>query len=93
MDILVSSNVERQLFELSGRNADLIATWMEQLKAKKTFTIDEETRNKLQSDFKAEAVDSETCLRTIGRITTTSSTPIPPWHTKLLSSFEEKILS
>lgn len=27
MDILVSSNVERQLFELTGRNAEAIATW------------------------------------------------------------------
>ena len=41
MDILVSSNVERQLFELTGRNAEAIATWMEELKANKSFTIKE----------------------------------------------------
>ena len=39
MDILVSSNVERQLFELTGRNAEAIATWMEELKANKSFTV------------------------------------------------------
>ena len=31
MDILVSSNVERQLFELSGRKSELIAEWMREL--------------------------------------------------------------
>ena len=65
MDILVSSNVERQLFELSGRKSELIAEWMRELKEDKTFTVDDETREKLQSEFKADSVDSETCLRTI----------------------------
>lgn len=90
MDILVSSNVERQLFELSGRNADLIATWMEQLKAKKTFTIDEETRNKLQSDFKAEAVDSETCLRTIKEVHDAYNYLIDP-HTAVAYKVAEQL--
>lgn len=65
MDILVSSNVERQLFELSGRKSELIAEWMRELKEDKAFTVDDETREKLQSEFKADSVDSETCLRTI----------------------------
>lgn len=68
MDILVSSNVERQLFELTGRNADSIASWMDALKTDKCFTVDEETRKKLQADFKANAVDSETCLQTIKEV-------------------------
>ena len=65
MDILVSSNVERQLFELSGRNSDAIASWMKDLKENKAFSIDEATRAKLQAEFKADAVDSATCLETI----------------------------
>lgn len=65
MDILVSSNVERQLFELSGRKSDAIASWMKDLKENKVFSIDDATREKLQAEFKADAVDSETCLRTI----------------------------
>ena len=68
MDILVSSNVERQLFELTGRNAQAIATWMDQLKTEKAFTVDEETRTKFQADFKADAVDSKTCLKTIKEV-------------------------
>lgn len=65
MDILVSSNVERQLFELSGRNAEAISGWMDDLKQTKSFTIDDETRTKLQEAFKAESVDNATCLATI----------------------------
>lgn len=65
MDILVSSNVERQLFELSGRNSALIAEWMRALKEDKAFTIDDATRERLQREFKADCVDSEECLRTI----------------------------
>jgi threonine synthase len=65
MDILVSSNVERQLFELADRKSDLIADWMRDLKEKKTFTLDDATRSALQSEFKADSVDSTTCLETI----------------------------
>ena len=65
MDILVSSNVERQLFELSGRRSDVIASWMKDLKENKAFSIDDQTREKLQAEFKADAVDSKACLRTI----------------------------
>lgn len=68
MDILVSSNVERQLFELTGRNDQAIAAWMDDLKQKKCFTVDDETRSKLQADFKADSVDNATCLATIKEV-------------------------
>ena len=35
MDILVSSNLERQLFELTGRNAAAIQGWMDDLREKR----------------------------------------------------------
>ncbi len=68
MDILVSSNVERQLFELTDRNAQAIAQWMDDLKTKQAFTVDNDTRAKLQRDFKADSVDSTTCLNTIKEV-------------------------
>lgn len=68
MDILVSSNVERQLFELTGRNAGAIAEWMDSLKANKKFSVDAETLAKLQADFKADSVDSAECLATIKEV-------------------------
>lgn len=65
MDILVSSNLERQLFELSGRNPSAIAQWMTELSNDKAFVIDDETRTRLQCIFSAGFADSETCLATI----------------------------
>lgn len=65
MDILVSSNVERQLFELTGRNAQAIAAWMDDLRSAQTFTIDNETLARFQADFAADSVDNATCLATI----------------------------
>lgn len=37
MDILVSSNLERQLFELTGRDAAAIQGWMDDLREKRRF--------------------------------------------------------
>lgn len=68
MDILVSSNVERQLFELTGRNPQAVAQWMDDLKQNKKFSVDDATREKLQADFKSDSVDSVTCLETIKEV-------------------------
>ncbi|MHB1314898.1 MAG: threonine synthase [Christensenellales bacterium] len=50
MDILVSSNLERLLFELSGRNAGFVKQWMEELKVKGYYSADS-IRAQLQQDF------------------------------------------
>ena len=65
MDILVSSNLERQLFELAGRNADAINTWMSDLASKRSFSVDDATLAKLKADFMGDWIDSSTCLQTI----------------------------
>lgn len=65
MDILISSNMERQLFELTGRNGKRIAQWMEDLKSNRCFSVDNETRAQLQANFAGTSVDNETCLATI----------------------------
>ena len=90
MDILVSSNVERQLFELTGRNADAIAAWMEELKANKSFTVDTETLSKLQADFKSDSVDSETCLNTIKEVLDKHNYLIDP-HTAVACKVAERL--
>lgn len=68
MDILVSSNLERQLFELTGRDPEKIAKWMEDLKENEAFELDAQTRAALQRDFKAGAVNSEKTLETIKEV-------------------------
>ncbi len=65
MDILISSNVERLLFEATGRDAEKVSFWMDQLKTAKKFSIDEKTLKKIRRVFKAQSVDNETCLKTI----------------------------
>ena len=65
MDILVSSNLERQLFELTGRDAASIRKWMDDLRDKRRFELDETTFAALRENYRAGSVDSETCLQTI----------------------------
>ncbi len=68
MDILVSSNLERQLFELTGRNAQAITTWMDDLRERQSFRIDQDTYHRVRETFVADSVDSATCLTTIKRV-------------------------
>ncbi len=51
MDILVSSNLERLLFEISGRNAELTAKRMQQLAQEKEYSITEEEKKILDKEF------------------------------------------
>ncbi len=68
MDILVSSNLERQLFELTGRNAALIRDWMHDLSEKRFFSVDNNTYHAMSAVFSADYADSVTCLQTIKRV-------------------------
>ncbi len=90
MDILVSSNVERQLFELTNRNAASIATWMEDLKTAHSFTIDAETLKSLQETFAADSVDNKTCLDTIKEVHDTYNYLIDP-HTAVAYKVAERL--
>jgi len=65
MDILISSNLERQLFELSGRNAQAVAGWMQSLKAEKRFTVDADTLARFQEVYRCGWASNATCLATI----------------------------
>ena len=65
MDILVSSNLERQLFELTDRNPEAIAGWMKELSEHKRFKVDRETFAKMRELYAADSVDNENCLAAI----------------------------
>ena len=51
MDILISSNLERLLFEISGRNAKLTADRMEYLAENKEYSITEAEKAVLDKEF------------------------------------------
>ncbi|MFP4661777.1 MAG: threonine synthase [Halanaerobiales bacterium] len=51
MDILISSNLERFLFEITGHDSSRINKWYQDLKDNNRFEIDKETLKKIQSLF------------------------------------------
>ncbi|MGN0453592.1 MAG: threonine synthase [Ruminococcus sp.] len=51
MDILVSSNLERLLYKLSGNNDVLVKEWMTDLKTKGTYTVTEDVKNQISKLF------------------------------------------
>lgn len=65
MDILISSNLERLVFELSGRDAVLTAQRMEELKKASKYSITDGEKAKLYEDFYADYTDGEECAETI----------------------------
>ncbi|MDR3052856.1 MAG: threonine synthase [Coriobacteriales bacterium] len=68
MDILVSSNLERQLFELSGRDPAAIRAWMQDLSTHRRFAVDRQTFARLREHFSADAVTNDESLATIKEV-------------------------
>jgi len=67
MDILVSSNLERLLYELTGSGPQVRA-WMNDLSTSGAFALDEVTFARVRHEFVGDWVDDETSLATIGRV-------------------------
>ncbi len=53
MDILISSNLERMIFELSGRDDKLVREYMSQLAEYGSYRVDSSIRTKLKKEFSA----------------------------------------
>ncbi len=68
MDILISSNLERLIFELSGRDAELTKTRMQELKEVNKYTISDSEFNQLKKEFFADYTEEEDCLETIDEV-------------------------
>ena len=67
MDILISSNLERLVFEVTGRNADLTASRMAELKKQGKYALSSDETEKLSQEFYADFCDEEECAGTIER--------------------------
>mgnify|MGYP000846395421 CR=1 FL=1 len=66
MDILISSNLERLLFELTGRDPHMVAAMMKQLRETGAYDIGETARHALEADFWADWCSEEettACIR------------------------------
>ncbi len=68
MDIQVSSNFERMLFEMYGRDAEEVRVCMDALKRDKQFSVAEPALAKAREVFTAYRCDEQQTLETIGRV-------------------------
>lgn len=90
MDILISSNLERQLFEATGRDAARIAGWMEDLREKKRFQVDKQTFAALRQLFRADCATNAEALDTIKRVYDVHNYLLDP-HTAVAWSVADRL--
>jgi threonine synthase len=67
MDILVSSNLERLLFEMSGKNEDEIRGYMAKLNTVGEYTVSDKIKTALDSEFAAGCCSEDETKATIGK--------------------------
>lgn len=67
MDILVSSNLERLLYLLSGRDGQAVSKWMEQLEKEKVYEVSDKIKEQLEMFYGGFCTQHET-LETIGQM-------------------------
>ena len=68
MDILISSNLERLLFEITGKDGAKVVEWMGQLAEKGSYTVDAQTLRALQSVFVGGFADEAGITKTIREV-------------------------
>ena len=67
MDILVSSNLERLIFEMSGKDEEKIRGYMSDLNTKGVYTVDEKIKSALDAEFAAGCCSEEETKAIIGK--------------------------
>lgn len=65
MDILISSNLERFLYDLSGRDDKLVSEWMNELQTNGKYEVTGEIKVKIRDLFWAGYADDEETMATI----------------------------
>lgn len=65
MDILISSNLERLLFEITGHDSGLVAGWMSKLKEEGSYSVGPEIGKKINEVFWAAYTSEIDTLKTI----------------------------
>lgn len=65
MDILISSNLERLLYHLTGRNDEKVREWMGLLSKDGEYSVDEKTLSLISDIFAAGCCDDEATCETI----------------------------
>ena len=65
MDILISSNLERLLYALSGEDSDMLSRWMAELSETGMYSVSPEVAEKIKSSFFGGACADTAAARTI----------------------------
>ena len=65
MDILISSNLERLLYEVTGKNSKAVTEWMEDLNSKGVYQVDPQTLKVLHKLFVGGFADETGVTKTI----------------------------
>ena len=89
MDILISSNLERLLFALSGQDDKLVADYMQQLNKHGGYTVSDEIKAKLKSDFYGGFCSEEETSKVIAEVWKKYNYLIDP-HTAVAYDVMEK---
>ena len=89
MDILVSSNLERLLFALTGQDDKLVADYMQQLNKHGSYTVSDEIKAKLKSDFYGGFCSEEETSKVIAEVWKKYNYLIDP-HTAVAYDVMEK---
>jgi threonine synthase len=92
MDILISSNLERFLFELTKHNPRKINEWYEKLGATGAFKIDDTTRQRMNNALSGGYAEEEEVSATIKRVFDKTRYTVDP-HTAVGVSVYEKYLA
>ena len=92
MDILISSNLERLLFMMSGYDDAFVKDCMEKLQKEKSYTIPSFLLEKIQEVFAGYWTDEEECAKTIYDTYKESDVLIDP-HTSVALSVCKKYQS
>jgi threonine synthase len=84
MDILISSNLERLLYESAGRDAQVVNAWMESLRESGSFSIGAQRLHELNQSFAAGFADDQMTAAEIKRVFEHSGYLMDP-HTAVAS--------
>lgn len=78
MDIQISSNFERLLFDLNGRDAAAVCNMMQELRQGGSMTLTPQAHAALRKDFAAMRIDDDATLATIARTYRETGTLLDP---------------
>lgn len=91
MDILISSNLERLLYDLSGKDEKLVSEFMKELSEKGKYTVTDDIKNKISDLFYADFADDDETLEEINNCFTEYGY-VPDTHSAVALSVYNKYL-